>query len=150
MAKEIANLNYYLSSIPVKVELQSGEIVEREHMSAYCNTILGSFVDMKMKGQKAQPSIKKMANLIGGSTRTVIRSLDTLERNNLIVRVRRGCRLTNVYKITTRLWKRLFVGLKKIYQAFWEEVEEYDPETTDPGISMTDYPYIPKPIGGFL
>jgi len=112
MATEIKNLNYFLSSIPVKVRLRTGEIVVREHMSGNCNTILSAFIDMKQKGQKAQPSLKSLANLIGGSVRTVIRSLDTLEISGLIDRTRRGCGLTNLYRISLWLWKRLFVGLK--------------------------------------
>ncbi len=124
MSREIININYYVSSLPVQVKLQSGKIVEREHMNGYCNTILCAIIDMKDKGQKAQPSTRSLANLIGGSVRTVIRSIDTLVRSGYLVKVRRGCRLTNMYKISLRLWKRLFVGLKKVYGAVEKVVEE--------------------------
>ncbi len=124
MSKEIINLNYYVSSLPVQVKLQSGKIVEREHMNGNCNTILCAIIDMKDKGQKAQPSVKSLANLIGGSVRTVIRCIDTLVRSGYLVKVRRGCRLTNLYKISLRLWKRLFVGLKRTYELVKEVVKE--------------------------
>lgn len=136
MSREIINLNYYISSLPVQVKLQSGKIIEREHMSGNCNTILCAIIDMKDKGQKAQPSTRSLANLIGGSVRTVIRSIDTLVRSGYLVKVRRGCKLTNLYKISLRLWKRLFVGLKKTYETVKEVVKE-TPRPTFPLIKAS-------------
>ena len=93
-------------------------------MSGNCNTILCAIIDMKDKGQKAQPSTRSLANLIGGSVRTVIRCIDTLVRSGYLIKVRRGCKLTNLYKISLRLWKRLFVGLKHTYEIVKEVVKE--------------------------
>jgi len=142
MATEIRNLNYFLSYIPVKVRLREKgvpkkeqKIVEKEHMNGNCNTILCAFIEMKVKGQMAQPSVKSLANLIGGSTRTVIRCLDILELSGLIEKTRRGCGSNNIYRISLELWKRLYVGLKK------EPVEKEEP------IVSYEIHHAPRPKG---
>lgn len=131
MSTAINNLTMYVGTLPVKVRSrekgvpkEEQKLIEKEHMNGNCNTILRAFIEMNMNGKKAQPSVKYLASLIGGSVRTVIRCLDTLQLSGLIEKKRRGCGWTNIYKISLRLWKRLFVGLKKAYGAVEKIVEE--------------------------
>jgi len=126
----------YVGTLPVKVRArekgvpkEEQEIIEKEHMNGNCNTILCAFIEMNLSGGLAQPSVKYLAGLIGGSVRSVIRCLDTLELSGLIIKQRRGCGWTNIYKIGLQLWKRVYVGVKKVVERV---AEIFDPETWEP------------------
>lgn len=144
MSTAISSLTMYVGTLPVKVRSrekgvpkEEQKIIEKEHMNGNCNTILCAFIEMNMNGKKAQPSVEYLASLIGGSVRTVIRCLDTLQLSGLIEKKRRGCGWTNIYKIGLRLWKRLFVGLKKTYEVVEKAIKEVVKETPRPTFPLT-------------
>lgn len=78
--------------------------------------ILEAIVSIRMRGKRAQPGWKEMSTWIHRSTRTVARAIGVLEGKGLMRRIRRGKRLTNIYFIAGRLWRRLIAGRKIAYE----------------------------------
>lgn len=74
--------------------------------------VLEGIASIRFKHKRAQPGWKEMGVWIHRSTRTVARVISSLEAQGMLRRVRRGKKLTNIYFIAARLWRRLIAGRK--------------------------------------
>ncbi len=65
--------------------------------------------ERRLKGRNVTLSVKGWARLLHRSIRQVIRASGELQARGLLRKIRRGCRLTNIYLLALRLWCR-FTG----------------------------------------
>lgn len=69
--------------------------------------LLEMIASVSVTGRKFRPSQHKLADMRHCSRRTIIRQLKLLSERGYVRVIRRGRRLTNVYRLSRSLWGRL-------------------------------------------
>ncbi len=114
-------------------------------VSSNAKIILLKFVDKQLEKKSVFPSYETIGSWINRGRSTVGSCLLELERSGLIIRIRRGKKRTNVYRICSDLWSFICKNVpfkywfksstKKVTNFVKEKVKKvFDPETEDVGV----------------
>jgi hypothetical protein len=90
----------YINSLPYRADVK---------------TIVKSVAMIRLQRQRCQPSWNELCRWIGKSRRSLAKLMKSESFREVVVKIRRGKKQTNLYYLAPWLWQRLIVGRRAFY-----------------------------------